>query len=32
RGRHSDGEAGAPDHQTRIHLRPFVESQREERQ
>lgn len=28
RGKHADGEAGAPDHQTRIHLRPFVESHR----
>jgi Family of unknown function (DUF6065) len=26
RGRHANGEAGAPDHQTRIHLRPFVQS------
>ena len=32
RGRHSDGEAGALDHQTRIHLRPFAESQRGTRQ
>jgi len=26
RGRHIDGEAGAPDHQTRRHLRPFVQA------
>jgi hypothetical protein len=26
RGSHADGEAGAQDHQTRRHLRPFVES------
>ncbi|OBF54692.1 hypothetical protein A5756_14270 [Mycobacterium sp. 852002-53434_SCH5985345] len=32
RGRHSDGEAGAPDHQTRIHLRPFVEPHGEKQQ
>lgn len=25
RGRHSDGEPGAEDHQTRIHLRPFAQ-------
>lgn len=25
RGRHTDGDAGAPDHQTRRHLRPFVQ-------
>jgi hypothetical protein len=31
RGRHVDGEAGAEDHQTRRHLRPFVQPQREER-
>jgi Family of unknown function (DUF6065) len=31
RGRHTDGEAGAPDHQTRRHLRPFVELEREQR-
>jgi hypothetical protein len=30
RGRHTDGEAGTPDHQTRRHLRPFVEPQPEE--
>ncbi|MDT5114320.1 MAG: hypothetical protein QOE30_59 [Mycobacterium sp.] len=27
RGRHTDGEAGTPDHQTRRHLRSFVELQ-----
>jgi Family of unknown function (DUF6065) len=31
RGKHADGEAGAPDHQTRRHLRSFVQ-QREKRQ
>ncbi|MCV7438877.1 DUF6065 family protein [Mycobacterium seoulense] len=31
RGRHSDGEAGAEDHQTRRHLRSFVEHQPENR-
>jgi hypothetical protein len=31
RGRHTDGEAGAPDHQTRRHLRPFVEPEHEQR-
>ena len=31
RGRHSDGEAGAEDHQTRRHLRPFVQQQHEKR-
>ncbi|ORB72940.1 DUF6065 family protein [Mycobacterium scrofulaceum] len=31
RGKHSDGETGAPDHQTRIRLSPFLESQRETR-
>lgn len=33
RGRHRDGEAGTPDHETRRHLRPFVhpqDGQREE--
>jgi Family of unknown function (DUF6065) len=30
RGRHSDGEPGTPDHQTRRHLRPFVQPQLEE--
>jgi hypothetical protein len=30
RGRHRDGEAGTPDHQTRRHLRSFVESQHEQ--
>jgi uncharacterized protein DUF6065 len=25
RGRHADGDAGAHDHQTRLHLRPFVQ-------
>jgi hypothetical protein len=29
RGRHTDGEAGTPDHQTRRHLRSFVELQRQ---
>jgi hypothetical protein len=29
RGRHRDGEAGTPDHQTRRHLRSFVEPQPE---
>jgi len=32
RGRHRDGEAGTPDHQTRRHLRPFVQPQHERRQ
>jgi len=32
RGHHADGEAGAPDHQTRRHLRPFVQAQHEKRQ
>ncbi len=32
RGRHTDGEAGAPDHQTRRHLRSFFEPQHEKRQ
>ena len=32
RGRHSDGEAGADDHQTRRHLRSFVQHQPEQRQ
>jgi hypothetical protein len=32
RGTHSDGEAGAEDHQTRRHLRPFVQQQHEKRQ
>jgi len=32
RGRHADGEAGTPDHQTRRHLRPFVAPQHETRQ
>jgi hypothetical protein len=31
RGRHIDGEAGRPDHQTRRHLRPFVQPQHEKR-
>jgi Family of unknown function (DUF6065) len=31
RGSHADGEAGAPDHQTRRHLRPFIQSQDENR-
>jgi hypothetical protein len=31
RGRHADGAAGAQDHQTRRHLRPFVEQQPEKR-
>jgi hypothetical protein len=26
RGNHTDGEPGAPDHQTRLHLRPFLEA------
>ncbi len=30
RGRHRDGEAGTPDHQTRRHLRPFVHHQHEQ--
>jgi hypothetical protein len=32
RGRHADGAAGARDHQTRRHLRPFVEQPGEKRQ
>ena len=32
RGKHTDGEAGAPDHQTRRHLRSFVQPERGERQ
>jgi Family of unknown function (DUF6065) len=32
RGRHFDGEAGTPDHQTRRHLRSFVEPQHEKPQ
>jgi len=32
RGNHTDGEAGAPDHQTRRHLRSFVQPEHEERQ
>jgi hypothetical protein len=32
RGRHIDGEAGTPDHQTRRHLRSFVQPQYEKRQ
>ncbi|CDO88242.1 hypothetical protein AWC29_20885 [Mycobacterium triplex] len=31
RGSHTDGAAGAPDHQTRRHLRPFVQPQRARR-
>jgi Family of unknown function (DUF6065) len=31
RGSHADGEAGAHDHQTRRHLRPFVQPQHEKR-
>ena len=31
RGRHANGEAGAHDHQTRRHLRPFVQQQLEQR-
>jgi hypothetical protein len=31
RGRHTDGEAGTPDHQTRRHLRSFVQPQDEKR-
>jgi len=31
RGRHRDGEAGAEDHQTRRHLRSFVQPQHEQR-
>ena len=30
RGRHADGEAGTPDHQTRRHLRSFVQPQHEQ--
>jgi hypothetical protein len=32
RGSHADGEAGTPDHQTRRHLRPFVQPQHEKQQ
>jgi hypothetical protein len=32
RGRHIDGEAGAPDHQTRRHLRSFVQPQHDKEQ
>jgi hypothetical protein len=32
RGRHADGEAGADDHQTRRHLRSFVQHQPDKRQ
>jgi hypothetical protein len=32
RGRHRDGEAGTPDHQTRRHLRSFVQPQHEKPQ
>jgi hypothetical protein len=32
RGRHSDGEPGTPDHQTRRHLRSFVQPQHEKPQ
>jgi hypothetical protein len=32
RGRHTDGDAGTPDHQTRRHLRSFVQPQQEKRQ
>jgi len=32
RGRHRDGEAGAPDHQTRRHLRSFVQPQHDKQQ
>jgi Family of unknown function (DUF6065) len=32
RGRHADGEAGTPDHQTRRRLRSFVQPQDENRQ
>ena len=32
RGRHVDGEAGTPDHQTRRHLRSFVQPQHDNRQ
>jgi hypothetical protein len=32
RGNHADGEAGAQDHRTRRHLRPFVQSQHEKHQ
>jgi hypothetical protein len=31
RGRHADGEAGTPDHQTRLHLRSFVQPEHEKR-
>jgi hypothetical protein len=32
RGRHTDGEAGTPDHQTRRHLRSLVQPQDQKRQ
>jgi Family of unknown function (DUF6065) len=32
RGTHTDGEAGAPDHQTRRHLRSFVQQRHQKRQ
>ena len=32
RGRHRDGEAGTPDHQTRRHLRSFVQPQHDKQQ
>jgi Family of unknown function (DUF6065) len=32
RGKHADGEAGTPDHQTRRRLRPFVQSEPEKSQ
>jgi len=32
RGSHADGEPGIPDHQTRRHLRPFVQPQHDKRQ
>jgi hypothetical protein len=32
RGSHADGEAGAPDHQTRCHLRPFAQPSHEQLQ
>jgi Family of unknown function (DUF6065) len=31
-GRHTDGEAGSPDHQTRRHLRSFIHPHHERRQ
>jgi len=31
RGRHADGEPGPADHQTRLHLRPFAQSEAETR-